>query len=229
MDEDLRSVVVKQPWHFRLLVFVVTSIGFAILWCWFKTLRMTVINGKEEKRLRTQGPMFYATWHRGVLCAIYFWRWRKGWLLASASKDGEWATGLIHRFGNIAIRGSSSRGGKVAIQQMVEHLKSGISGGLIPDAPKGPALVSKPGALVVAQRAGVAIIPTAFAAEHGKRANNWDRTILPRPFSRFVVKFGEPFHVDPSLEGEAFQQRLRELDAVMKQVADDVDAWFATH
>ena len=30
-------------------------------------------------------------------------------------KDGEWATGLIKRFGNIPIRGSSSRGGRAAI------------------------------------------------------------------------------------------------------------------
>jgi len=225
-SDSVRDVQVVHPWHFRLLVFVVTSLGAAIVWCWFKTLRVTYVNGPWEKEQRKKGPMFYAIWHRGVLYAIYFWRFRRGWLLASASKDGEWAAGLIKRAGNIPIRGSSSRGGRQAIVQMVDALKGGMSGGLIPDAPKGPARVSKPGALVVAQRSGVPVIPTAFAAERAWRLKSWDRTIIPKPFSRFVVKFGEPFSVDPGLEGEAFDKRLAEFDAAMNRLTDDVDTYF---
>ena len=224
--EDARDVVVVHPWHFRLLVYVITSIGALIVFLWWKTLRVTVINGEMERELRARGTMFYAPWHRGVLWALYFWRWRGGWLLASASKDGEWATGLIRRFGNIPIRGSSSRGGRVAIVKMVEQLKAGVSGGLIPDAPKGPARVSKPGVLVVSQRSGVDIVPVAIAAERCWRLKSWDRTVLPKPFSRFVVKFAEPFKVDASLEGEAFEKRLREFDKVMNDLADEVDAYF---
>jgi lysophospholipid acyltransferase (LPLAT)-like uncharacterized protein len=225
-DADLRDVQdQKHPWQFRLLVRVVTSLGAALVWCWFKTLRTEVINGAMERELRTRHTMFYAVWHRGVLFALYFWRWRRGWLLASASKDGEWAAGLIKRFRNIPIRGSSSRGGRAAIKQMVEHLKAGMSGGLIPDAPKGPARKCKAGALVVAQRAGVPIIPTTVAAHPCIRLKSWDRTIIPLPFARFVTKFGEPFYVDPALEGEAFEARLRELEEIMNRDADELDAY----
>ena len=223
---DLRDVQVRHPWHFRLLVRVVTIAGAVVLWCWFRTLRITVINGEQEKALRTKGPILYATWHRGVLCTVYFWRWRGGFYLASASKDGEWAAGLIRCFRNMTIRGSSSRGGRAAIGKMVEALKRGVSGGIIPDAPKGPPRVSKPGALVVAQRSGCILLPTAFAMEHGMRLKSWDRTMLPRPFTRFVAKFGEPFPVDPSLEGDAFDRRLAEFDVVMNRLADDVDGHF---
>lgn len=158
-----------------------------------------------------------------MLVALWFWRFRGGWLLASASKDGEWAAGMMRAYGNIALRGSSSRGGRAAIVQMVDHLKRGIDGGLISDAPRGPARVSKPGSLVIAQRGGVPIIPTAFAAAGAWRVKSWDRTIIPKPFSRLYVKYGEPFTVDPSLEGEAFEKRLQEFDDVMNQLADDVD------
>jgi lysophospholipid acyltransferase (LPLAT)-like uncharacterized protein len=225
-DADLRDVQEqKHPWHFMLLVHVVTTIGAAFVWCWFKTLRTEVINGAKEKELRKQHAMFYTCWHRGVLLALYFWRWRKGWLLASASKDGEWATGFIKRFGNIPIRGSSSRGGRAAINQMVENLKSGVSGGLIPDAPKGPARRCKAGALTVAQRAGVPIIPTTVAAHPCIRLKSWDRTIIPLPFARFVTRFSDPFHVDPSLEGEAFEARLKQLEELMNREADELDAY----
>ena len=67
---DLRDVQVRHPWHFRLLVRVVTIAGAVVLWCWFRTLRITVINGEQEKALRTKGPILYATWHRGVLCTV---------------------------------------------------------------------------------------------------------------------------------------------------------------
>lgn len=227
MDEAAhRDEQVRHPWHFRLLVFLVSGALATIVFCWFKTLRVTFINGEEERRWRKEGAMVYAIWHQGVLFAPYLWRWRKGWLLASASRDGEWVAGIIHRFGNITVRGSSSRGGRVAIQKMVEQLKAGVSGGIIPDAPKGPVRVSKPGILVVAQRAGVRIIPTQFGFERCKRLKSWDRTVIPMPFSRAVVKFGEPFLVDPSLEGEAFDRRLAEFDALMNRDADEIEAYF---
>jgi lysophospholipid acyltransferase (LPLAT)-like uncharacterized protein len=225
-DDAVRDVQdMKHPWHFRLLVRVGTTLAAVLVWCWFKTLRTEVINGAQEKARRKQQAVVYASWHRGVLFALYFWRWEKGWLLASASKDGEWATGLIKRFGNFPIRGSSSRGGRAAIKQMVECLKSGVSGGLVPDAPKGPAGTCKAGALIVAQRAGAPIIPATFAAHPCIRLKSWDRTILPLPFARFVAKFGEPFYVDPSLEGEEFEARRKELEQLMDREAAELDAY----
>lgn len=224
-DPDLRDVQdQKHPWYFRFLVFLITRFGAALVWCWFKTLRTEVINGPAEKALRGKQTMFYTCWHRTVVLALYFWRFRGGWLLASASKDGEFAAGLIRAFRNVPIRGSSSRGGRAAIVQMVENLKSGVSGGLIPDAPKGPSRVAKAGALVVAQRSGLPIIPTTFAAAPCLRLRTWDGTVIPYPFARFVTKFGEPFFVDPALEGEAFERRLSELEAVMNRDADELDA-----
>jgi lysophospholipid acyltransferase (LPLAT)-like uncharacterized protein len=108
---------------------------------------------------------------------------------------------------------------------MVESLRSGVSGGLIPDAPRGPARRCKAGALVVAQRAGVPIIPTTVAAHPCIRLKSWDCTIIPLPFARFVTKFSEPFHVDPSLEGETFEARLRQLEELMNREADELDAY----
>ncbi len=223
---DRRDEQVRHPWHFRLLVFAVTRLFAIALWALCRSVRLSVIGGEEERRLRARGPMFYATWHRGVLFAIYFWRCRNGNYMASASRDGEWAVGLIRALGNRAVRGSSSRGGRVAIQRMVEELQAGHPCGLNPDAPRGPAQVAKPGALAIAQRAGVPIVPVQFAFERCIRLKSWDRTMIPLPFTRGVVKFGEPFAVDPALEGEAFERRRVEFEAVMNRVTDEVDAYF---
>ncbi|MHC4391402.1 MAG: lysophospholipid acyltransferase family protein, partial [Planctomycetota bacterium] len=212
----------RYPWHFRLLTYVVTGLGSMLVWCWFKTLRVRVIGPEPD----IADHVIYATWHRGILYAVFHWRWRNGVLMASASKDGEWAAGMIKRFGNRVVRGSSSRGGRVALQGLSEAMLKGASGGLLPDAPRGPARKCKPGILALAQRTGLPIIPTQFAAERCFRLRSWDRTLLPWPVSRFVVGYGEPFYVEKSLEGASFDRRLAELDSALNDLADDVDGFF---
>jgi lysophospholipid acyltransferase (LPLAT)-like uncharacterized protein len=163
-----------------------------------------------------------------VLFWVWFFRWRRGYMMASASKDGEWAAGLIHRFGNRAVRGSSSRGGREALREICERMSAdGASGGALSDAPRGPERRSKPGVLALAQRTGFPLVAVQLAAARGWRLRSWDRTIIPAPFSRLVVKYGEPFEVDAALEGEAFDRRLAEFDAHMNRITDEVDAYFA--
>ena len=60
----------------------------------------------------------------------------------------------------------------------------------------------------------------------GIRLRSWDRTIIPLPFSRMAVIYGEPFDVDPDISGEAFERRLAQLDNAMNELTDAVDAYF---
>lgn len=214
----------RLSWTFRLLVYVLTSLGAFIFWCWFKTLRLEVRNQAQDDELRGRGAVIYASWHRGMFLATFHWRWQQGWMLASGSKDGEWAAGLIQRLGNRVVRGSSSRGGKEALRQLESLLRAGVSGGLTPDAPRGPERRCKPGILALAQRAGVPIVPVTFSCRPCVRMRSWDRTILPLPFARLVARYGEPFLPGPLLEGAAFEARLRELDDALNRDADEVDA-----
>lgn len=218
----------RHAWWFRLLVYQLTALGAALLWCWFKTLRVETV-GAEHDSLRNEQAAVYATWHRGMLYSVYHWRRKRGYMMASASKDGEWAAGLIQRFGNGTVRGSSSRGGRSALNELVTKLSAGdgTSGGFLPDAPRGPARVSKPGIVVLAKRTGLPIVPVAFAAKRSWRLKNWDRTILPKPFSRFVVVYGQPFRVDEDLAGEAFDARREAFDRALNAVTDQADAHFA--
>jgi lysophospholipid acyltransferase (LPLAT)-like uncharacterized protein len=78
---------------------------------------------------------------------------------------------------------------------------------------------------VVAQRAGVPLVPTTFAISPCIRVKSWDRTIIPLPFARFVTKFGAPFHVDPALEGAALEARMKELEEILNRDADELDRY----
>jgi len=213
------------PLHFRALVWVATTLGAVIFWCWFRTVRVQVIHAERERRLREQGAVLYATWHRGIFLSAWYWRWQRGWFLTSSSKDGAWASGLINRLGNRVVRGSSSRGGRKALLELVGLLREGVSGGLTPDAPRGPRRECKAGILAAAQRAGVPIVPVSFACKPCLRMRSWDRTILPLPFARLVVLIGEPLYLERRLDKRSFADKRLLLEEAMNRDADEVDAY----
>src|SRR5207302_6739118 len=65
--DDHRVVLERHPLPYRILIRAVTFVGAMFVLAWFKTLRVTVINGDREREWRKQHTMFYATFHRGVL------------------------------------------------------------------------------------------------------------------------------------------------------------------
>ncbi len=102
---------------------------------------------------------------------------------------------------------------------MVAYLQKGGSGANIPDGPTGPARRLKWGTLFLAQRSGVPILPMSFSATHGKKFRSWDRFLLPMPFSRVTLVFGEPLRVPPNATeveiarlAEQLENRLTEIE-----------------
>src|SRR5439155_13172951 len=68
---------------------------------------------------------------------------------------------------------------------------SGRSAAVTPDGPRGPAHVFAPGAAIAAQRTGAPIIPVRASASRAWRLKSWDRFLIPKPFARVDVHYGE--------------------------------------
>ena len=68
---------------------------------------------------------------------------------------------VVEGWGYTIIRGSTSRGGAVALREIVRTLRRGQPVALTPDGPRGPRQKMKPGPLIAARMAGVPIIPIA--------------------------------------------------------------------
>ena len=94
--------------------------------------------------------------------------------------------------GYASVRGSTTRGGGRALLGLIRELKNGRTVVLTPDGPRGPVGVFQAGALVAAQRAGVPVVTVAVQVDRAWRLNSWDRFIVPKPFARLSVAFGEP-------------------------------------
>jgi lysophospholipid acyltransferase (LPLAT)-like uncharacterized protein len=166
-------------------------------------------------------PLVYCFWHNRIPTATYFWRHRGIVVMSSRSFDSEYIARFIQRFGYGAARGSSTRGGKAALIQMIRAVRGGKSAAFTVDGPRGPIYEAKPGAVILAAKSGAALLPFSISLERCWRLPSWDRIEIPQPFSRAVVVIGERIYVCDSEEGqEAKHQELQRALERAREMSD---------
>ena len=111
-----------------------------------------------------------------------------------------------------------------AYQALLAELATGAAGTIIPDGPRGPREVLKPGVLQLAQAAKVPILPLAAAARPAMRFSSWDRLVLPLPGSRGWIVYGAPVTVDPKLSPEGIDHLRVDLERKLTELQARADA-----
>lgn len=217
----------------RLKIRFIAVLGSYLVWfimhflfftCKKQVFGQDIWNGQM---LKNGGKTLGAGWHRGTLYIIFHFRNIDGAIMTSRSEDGELGAQLIKRFGYSTPRGSNTTGGREALNEFVGLINSGKPGGLAVDAPKGPPYVSKHGIIAAAARTGAAICPFGWYAASNIRIGSWDRTIIPRPFSRLVAVFDrEPILVPPDADYKLQEELRQELDNRLNRLAYQTDHWF---
>jgi len=180
----------------------------------FRTSRIDFIDRDyEDRALAGDRHIIFAGLHEGMMMLPYHFRDRTaGVVMVSSSRDGDLIADTVERFGMRAVRGSSRHGGRQALDQMIDALRAGgVSAGVIVDGPRGPALVAKSGAVVLARATGLPIVPGTWWARPIAHVGSWDRTIVPLPFSRIVFAFAEPMVVPPDADDDAVEAARAEL------------------
>lgn len=159
-----------------------------------------------------------AVWHGRTLMPIFFCRGMGILAITSLSQDGEIQTGIVSRLGYSIIRGSSGRGGMKAALIASKKLKAGGILSITPDGPKGPHHEVHDGIVFLAERAGCPIIPLGVGVDRKILMNAWDKYLIPMPFSKCAIVFGEPFRITQVQENEDAKHLIRcALDACEKE------------
>jgi lysophospholipid acyltransferase (LPLAT)-like uncharacterized protein len=133
-------------------------------------------------------------------------------VLVSKSRDGEWAARACLRMGYRVHRGSSAPGGDGKAFGGLRALARAAAGdpgliGMALDGPRGPRREAKPGALWLARRLKIPVVPLAVEARSGFRLGTWDRTLIPWPFTRVDVRVGMAVHPVSDADVEAAMRR----------------------
>jgi lysophospholipid acyltransferase (LPLAT)-like uncharacterized protein len=167
--------------------------------------------GKENLQKAKENSPFktyvLSTWHQNLLTTLTTHIGSKYALIVSASKDGDIMTSACESFGHNVARGSSSRGGKEALIEIIKIMKKGMPAAMAVDGPRGPAFKVKPGAIEMARLTQSSVIPVSYYA---KRVwcfhKSWDKFKLAKPFTKIVIVYGEPIFISPEVSKEEFEK-----------------------
>ncbi len=212
------------------LLLSLTKPLYYLLFLYTKTLRFQVehVQGVFD-HIRNGGPVLLASWHQRLFCGFFLPRFYKLAIpiMISRSKDGEFIARIVRNSGFVPVRGSSSRGGKEALREMVDAIGKYRIGGHVVDGPTGPAQMVKAGLIAMAQRTGAAICPVYLVYEKCWIFSSWDRFMVPKPFSRVLIHFSENLTSPPPyLDGHAFELSRKGIENEMIRTYAELDRYF---
>jgi lysophospholipid acyltransferase (LPLAT)-like uncharacterized protein len=211
---------VRQEFRYSM----VAGLGGGLLGTSLATTRVERIDAEACDALRAAGrSLIFVLWHGRLLPLSYHHRHWNLVTLISASSDGEYIARVVQRWGYDVVRGSSSRGGSEALRQLVRHCRAGRSLAITPDGPRGPRQTMKPGPLLVAQLTGAPLLPIAAGTERAWWFEGWDRFLVPQPFARIRVVYGEPVFVPRAANEDALAEIAADVEERINRVTERAD------
>lgn len=203
----------------------IAAVGYPLINALGHTLRWRVEGLHHLDAIQASGRQpVMAFWHGRILSATFYFRRRGIVVITSENFDGEWIARIIERFGYGTARGSTTRGGRKAMRQLVRDMKVGRPAGFALDGPRGPARVAQPGAVWLAGATGNPLLPFHLEASSFWSARSWDRTQIPKPFSTVALVVGEPMEVGrPGSEADLESARV-ELEHRLTALEDRAHA-----
>ncbi|MCO5251058.1 MAG: DUF374 domain-containing protein [Candidatus Kapabacteria bacterium] len=158
-------------------------------------------------------PAIILFWHGLMLPGWKFYERRDANALVSTSKDGEILTNLLQKWDYNILRGSSSRQGKEALEQMIEIAPKGFLL-ITPDGPRGPSQEMKAGAVVTSVKSQVPIYLCGIKiAKKITFKKSWDKFELPMPFSKIELTFDGPHLFPQSSSREEISSFIQDLNS----------------
>jgi lysophospholipid acyltransferase (LPLAT)-like uncharacterized protein len=208
----------------RLLLRCGPFLGYAYLRLLRATMRLEHRNVEALDRARARsGHYILAFWHSRVVMMPYGYLHGRLVALTSLHTDGQVLAGVLRRFGMRIASGSSTRGGAQGLREVLRHVRDGCDVGITPDGPRGPRRRAKDGVVVAARVTGLPIQPVAFSANPARRLASWDRTLVPRFFSRGLYIYGEPIVVERDASVEEQGRVLSRLEIELDRLTDLAD------
>ena len=210
-----------KAWWRRVRPHLVTGLGYFIGRLLGLSLKVRVI-GFDRVEAIPSGKII-AGWHGKTLIAANFFKDRGYWTIISQSRDGEMQDRIFRRFGFNTIRGSTGRGGVKAAIEGIKVLKEGATMALTPDGPRGPSGVVQGGIMLMARKSGAALIATGISAKRRWLMGSWDRYMVPKPFSKAILIFGDPIYVPATATDEEVEEIRLRLEADIHRLEAEAD------
>jgi lysophospholipid acyltransferase (LPLAT)-like uncharacterized protein len=177
----------------------------------------------DPSRPEFQGKGIYVFWHEYLAFPLGLMGHYNFTMLASQHRDADWLINAADYLGFGVVRGSTNRGGSQAIRDLKRYARYG-SLAITPDGPRGPRREMALGAIFLASRLELPIIPVGFGYDRPFRFNTWDAFALPRPMSRARCIMGPRLSIPRKIgrdELEDHRQQIQEWLDLLTGVSED--------
>ena len=194
----------------------------AVLRAWMGLLDVRIGHDSDDVNLVLPGRRkIFLCWHENLLLPVWaFTRFRVA-SLVSRHRDGELIAQVLRMMRGSAVRGSTShgrdKGGAAAVREL---LRCGNANHLAitTDGPRGPRRVVQAGAIYLASRSPMPLVPVGFGFDKTWRAGSWDRMALPRPLHRAICLFGRAIDVPDGLDRDGIEQYRTRVQEAMDEM-----------
>lgn len=182
-----------------------------------------------ETRLIGEGkPYVLAFWHGRLFYLPHYYRKtaRRFKILVSPSADGEIIARTLAWFGFGIVRGSSFKKAGSALLSLARAVKDGFTPVLIADGSRGPIYNLQPGSLLISKLTGAAALPVTVSFSRYWTLGAWDRMMIPKPFAKAVVVYGEPVYAPRNCGEEEMERKRMEMETRLLSITRRADAYF---
>lgn len=171
-----------------------------------------------------QGHKIYLFWHEYILFPLDRRRRCNLAMLLSQHRDADILSQAARHLGFGMVRGSTRRGGVAALRELVRKSRR-MHLAITPDGPRGPRRHVAPGAIYLASKLGLPLVPIGFGYDRPWRMPTWDRFAVPRPFSRARVVMGPEVHVPEKLNRAGRERFRAAVERLMRWLTDEAESW----
>ena len=189
-----------------------------------KTITVEVVNGENVFRKLNSGQNIVAAfWHGVMLFGWYIFRKSNFAGLVSSSKDGDILAAVLNFWKYELSRGSSNKGGKDALQLMLEMTGSGRSVAITPDGPTGPPRELKAGAVVVAKKSAIPLFLAGIGYSGSIKLKSWDKFEIPKPFSKVKIVFSDAIFIPGDAEYEKTSEIINYCEDELNRIQEEAE------
>ena len=228
------KVLIRKP----VGVFVLSWLLAAIVALTMVTIRWRTHNPENGKAILDDHDGFILVfWHSRIIAMPWLWPRRHAMnALQSPHPDGRLLAHTVNHLGVRTVWGSSNRNAMSGLRGLKRVLDAGKVAAITPDGPRGPARVAATGPVALANLAGKPIIPVAWSVDRFWRAPGWDGMLIPKPFCRGIMIWGEALSPDGKTSGkrkngggrnrDRMESQRETLEVALNDVTDRADGFF---
>ncbi|MCA9235649.1 MAG: lysophospholipid acyltransferase family protein [Planctomycetales bacterium] len=169
-------------------------------------------------------PRIYVFWHEYILVPLYLRGHCNLTMLLSKHRDADVLDRLAYHLGFDCVRGSTYNGATSALMELARkgrqmHLT------ITPDGPRGPRRTLAQGAVFLASRLQLPIVPFGVGIDRPWRAKSWDRFAIPKPGSRVRAFVGPEVWIPRGLDRDELEVRRQGVERMLNGLCEHSEAW----